>query len=68
MLKPKKKLTKKELKQDPFLEKVDKIETYFEHNKQKIVQIIIAALVLFFGYKFTLTTIIYPTIWKQILN
>lgn len=52
MLKPNKKLTKKELKQDPFLEKVDKIETYFEHNKQKIVQIIIAALVLFFGYKF----------------
>jgi len=52
MLKPKKKLTKKDIKQDPFLEKVDKAEAYFEDNRQKIFQILAVALALFIGYQF----------------
>ena len=52
MLKPKKKFTKKDIKQDPFLEKVDKAEAYFEANRQKIFQIAAALLVVFFGYQF----------------
>ena len=52
MLKPKKKFSKKDIKQDPFLEKVDKAEAYFETNRQQIFQVIAALLVIFFGYQF----------------
>lgn len=52
MLKPKKKITKKEIKQDPFLEKVDKAEAYFENNKQRIVQVLAFGLILFFGFQY----------------
>ena len=34
MLKPKKKITRKEIKRDPFLETIDKLENSFEKNKK----------------------------------
>ena len=34
MLKPQRKITRKEIKRDPFLETIDKIEYNFEQNKK----------------------------------
>ncbi len=52
MLKARKKITKKEIKKDPFLESLYSIKTYIDHNKQKIIQIsigvILAVVVIIF--------------------
>jgi len=47
MLKPKRKITKKEIKRDPFLETVDKIEYNFQKNKGVYVKIIIGIVAIF---------------------
>tara|TARA_Y100001970_G_scaffold138646_1_gene170579 strand:- start:5768 stop:6433 length:666 start_codon:yes stop_codon:yes gene_type:complete len=41
MLKPKKKITRKEIKRDPFLETVDKLENSFEQNKKTLMNIVL---------------------------
>ena len=52
MLKPKKKITKKEIKRDPFLETVDKIEYSIEKNKNTYINVIIAVIVIFIAGNF----------------
>ena len=52
MLKPKKKITKKEIKRDPFLEAVDKIEYSIEKNKNTYINVIIAVIVIFIAGNF----------------
>ena len=52
MLKPKKKITKKEIKRDPFLETVDKIEYSIEKNKNTYINMVIAIIVIFIGGNF----------------
>ena len=37
MLKPKRKITRKEIKKDPLLETIDSIEAKFEKNKRKYI-------------------------------
>ena len=49
MLKPKKKITKKEIKRDPFLEAVDKIEYSIEKNKNTYINIVIGIIVMLVG-------------------
>ena len=49
MLKPKKKITKKEIKRDPFLETVDKIEYSIEKNKNTYINIVIGIIVMLVG-------------------
>ncbi len=44
MLKARKKITKKEIQKDPFLESLFSIKTYFDHNKQKITRISIGVI------------------------
>ena len=39
MLKPQRKITRKEIKRDPFLETIDKIEYNFEQNKKTYLNI-----------------------------
>jgi predicted negative regulator of RcsB-dependent stress response len=39
MLKPKRKITRKEIKKDPFLESIDKLENNFEQNKKTYLNI-----------------------------
>ena len=49
MLKPQRKITRKEIKRDPFLETIDKIEYNFEQNKKTYLNIalgIIAVIIL----------------------
>ena len=49
MLKPQRKITRKEIKRDPFLETIDKIEYNFEQNKKTYLKIalgIIAVIIL----------------------
>ena len=55
MLKPKKKITKKEIKRDPFLETVDKIEYSIEKNKNIYINIVIVVIVIFLAGNFFLT-------------
>jgi len=55
MLKPKKKITKKEIKRDPFLETVDKIEYSIEKNKNIYINIVIVVIVVFIAGNFFLT-------------
>ena len=50
MLKPKKKITRKEIQRDPFLETVDTAQAYFENNKTLYTQIISGVLVLVAGF------------------
>ena len=52
MLKPKKKITKKEIKRDPFLETVDKIEYSIEKNKNTYINIFIGIVVILIGGNF----------------
>ena len=54
MLKPKKKITRKEIKKDPLLETIDSIEAKFEKNKKTYGNVIILVfLVLIGGYVFS---------------
>ena len=50
MLKPKKKITKKEIKRDPFLETIDQAQAHLEENRSRYLQIGILLLVLLLGY------------------
>ena len=54
MLKPKRKITRKEIKKDPLLETIDSIEAKFEKNKKTYGNVIILVfLVLIGGYVFS---------------
>ena len=44
MLKPKRKITRKEIKKDPFLESIDKLENNFEQNKKTYLKIAIGLI------------------------
>ena len=50
MLKPKKKITKKEIKRDPFLETIDQAQAHLEGNRSRYLQIGILLVVLLLGY------------------
>jgi len=50
MLRPKKKITKKEIQRDPFLESVDKTQAHLEENRSKYLQLGLVLLILLFGY------------------
>ena len=54
MLKPKRNITKKEIKRDPFLETVDKLENSFEKNKKTFINILLAVLAGVFIVNFLL--------------
>jgi len=47
MLKPKRKISKKEIKRDPFLESIFSIKTHFTDKKQYYTRIILAVLAVF---------------------
>ena len=47
MLKPKKKLTKKEIQRDPFLESMDKVQSHFEHHRANYFKGVVGIIVLF---------------------
>ena len=49
MLKPKKKITQKEIQRDPFLESVDSAQAHFENNKTLFTQIGAGILVVIVG-------------------
>ena len=54
MLKPKRKITRKEIKKDPLLDTIDSIETKFEKNKKTYANVLILVfLVLIGGYVFS---------------
>ena len=54
MLKPKRKITRKEIKKDPLLETIDSIEAKFEKNKKTYANVLILVfLVLIVGYVFS---------------
>ena len=44
MLKPKRKITKQDIKRDPFLETIDKLEYSFEKNKKTFLNIVLAII------------------------
>ena len=46
MLKPKRKITRKEIKKDPFLESIDKLENNFEQNKKTYLNIAIGLIAI----------------------
>ena len=52
MLKPQRKITRKEIKRDPFLEPIDKIEYNFEQNKKTYLKIAlgIIAVIIFVNF------------------
>jgi len=52
MLKPKKKITKRELKQDKFVIFTLKAKDYIEENARKLLRIGIGILIFFFLYSF----------------
>ena len=54
MLKPKRKITKQEIKRDPFLETVDRLENSFEKNKKTFLNIVLGILVGVFIINFLL--------------
>ena len=49
MLRPKKKITKKEIKRDPFLETVDQAQSHIEENRSKYLQVSIGIVALIIG-------------------
>ena len=49
MLRPKKKITKKEIKRDPFLETVDQAQAHIEENRSKYLQVSIGIVALIIG-------------------
>ena len=54
MLKPKKKITRKEINRDPFLETVDKLENSFERNKKFFLNIALCLIAVIFAINFLL--------------
>ena len=55
MLKPKRKITRKEIKKDPLLETIDSIEAKFEKNKKTYGNVVILVfLILIGGYVFSI--------------
>ena len=50
MLRPKKKITKKEIKRDPFLETVDQAQAHIEENRSKYLQVGIGIFALIIGF------------------
>ena len=54
MLKPQRKITRKEIKRDPFLETVDRLEYNFEQNKKTYMNIALAAIAAAFIINFLL--------------
>ncbi|MBL51643.1 MAG: hypothetical protein CMG57_06765 [Candidatus Marinimicrobia bacterium] len=50
MLKPKKKITKKEIQRDPFLESVDKAQAYLEQRRSLYMKIAIGIIIVLIGY------------------
>ena len=50
MLKPKKKLTKKEIQRDPFLESMDKAQSHFEHHRANYFKGVVGIIVLFIAF------------------
>jgi len=41
MLKPSRKILRKEIKKDPFLETIEKIENGFEENRKTVINVLI---------------------------
>ena len=54
MLKPQRKITKKEIKRDPFLESIDKLEYNFEQNKKTFLNIVLVLIAGIFIINFLL--------------
>ena len=54
MLKPKRKITRKEIKRDPFLETIDKLENTFEKNKKTFLNIVLGLIATAFVINFLL--------------
>ena len=52
MLKPKRKITKQEIKRDPFLETIDKLESNFEKNKRTFLNIFLGLIAAAFAINF----------------
>ena len=50
MLRPKKKITKKEIQRDPFLETVDQAQAHLEENRSRYLQLGIAIIALLIGF------------------
>ena len=48
MLKPKRKITREEIKRDPFLETIDKLESSFENNKKIFLNVILGLIAIIF--------------------
>ena len=54
MLKPKRRITRKEIKRDPFLETIDKLENSFERNKKFFLNIALCLIAGIFIINFLL--------------
>ena len=52
MLKPKRKIIREEIKRDPFLETIDKLESSFEKNKKAAINIALGLVVVIFVVNF----------------
>ena len=52
MLKPKVKITQKEIKRDPFLESVDKVQAHYQGKRSLYLKITIAFIFLIIGFNF----------------
>jgi len=52
MLKPTKKITKKEIQRDPFLETIDQAQSYFEEKKNVIIQALVGLVVVILAFNF----------------
>ena len=50
MLKPKKKITRKEIQRDPFLESVDQAQAHLEENRSLYMKLAIGLIVVLLGY------------------
>jgi multisubunit Na+/H+ antiporter MnhB subunit len=50
MLKPKKKITRKEIQRDPFLESVDQAQAHLEENRSLYMKAAIGLIVVLIGY------------------
>ena len=46
MLKPKRKITRKEIRRDPFLETIDKLESTFEKNKKTFLNVVLGLIAI----------------------
>jgi len=52
MLKPTKKITKKEIQHDPFLDTMDKAQSYFEENKSLMMQVLAGLIILTLAFNY----------------